>query len=99
MDINKYDKRQLHELAKEYHQKTGLGGYYLDKMIESGEITNQERWDKFVSFIKELIQEAENTGLTKLDEAIREVDKIKGFWDNAPNYKYKVMDILKKLKQ
>lgn len=51
MDANKYDKRQLHKLADEFHQKTGLGGYYLHEMIEQGEITMQEKWDKFIEFI------------------------------------------------
>ncbi len=52
--IEKYDKRQLHELAKEYHQKTGQGGFYLDKMIEDEDIVMQEKWDNFLKFIKEL---------------------------------------------
>jgi len=52
MNIQKYDKRQLHELAKEYHKKTGKGGYYLAEMIESGEITQEEKWNGFLEFIR-----------------------------------------------
>jgi len=52
MDINKLDKRQLHDLAKQYHKKTCQGGYYLHQMIDSGEITMQDKWDNFIRFVE-----------------------------------------------